>query len=376
MIINEEVKKLVSQIEKSDYSKINYFIKKLITELNNNCKLQKVKERYAAYNQLNNCKLSKYPIENGYAQSFDPLVDENGFFDAWNKYGIVVGKSVISKTLCTRAVKRIHEMVYSLSNGKFDLLRPETYSNMPIDKTGVPIISRGFFEIYHDDLLAQIRQAIKIYIHHVVLWGRTDLWSSFDRLGVKLPNHEESYALPLHVDQNPKIHPNFKTIQGVLALTDCYIEKGTFVGVPGSKSYFSEYLRMADEKGEYVELNPSDEISLILNKNAQAIPIKEGDLISWDSRTTHSNTENKSKEIRYVVYIAAGPAREEDQNLLNAREDSFKTGLGSNVREALMHASKKPRYTNPKELEKIRVKEDLNLLGQLLYGKEKYENLK
>jgi ectoine hydroxylase-related dioxygenase (phytanoyl-CoA dioxygenase family) len=214
-----------------------------------------------------------------------------------------------------------------------------------------------------------------LFIHHVMLWGRVDLWTSFDRLGVKLPGHEESYALPLHVDQNPLIHPDFKTVQGVLALADCPAERGTFVGVPGSRSIFSEYERFAPERGEFVELLPTDAIAETLKKNAQPIPLRAGHIVSWDSRTTHANTENKSKETRYVAYVAAGPAREENQELIAARMEAFRTGVGSNVREALMHASKKARYSNYEKLEKVREAEQLTLLGKLLYGQERYEKI-
>ena len=281
----------------------------------------------------------------------------------------------MSIPFCNNAKGKINAMVKNLSNGKCDLSKYETYSKIPIDHQGIPILSRGFFEIYHDNLLAQIRQSIRVYLHYVLIWGRTDLWTSFDRLGVKLSSHKESYSLPLHIDQNPKIHTNFKTVQGVLALDDCPIERGTFVAVPGSRKYFLDYIRMAPEKGEYVELDTSDRIAAKLKKKKQALPLRKGDLVTWDSRTTHSNTGNISRKTRFVAYVAMGPAKENNRFAIKARKEAFKTGLGSNVREALMHASKKPRYTNQKAILKIRKKEKLTLLGELIYGQKKYKKI-
>ncbi|MBU0859028.1 MAG: hypothetical protein KJ667_03745, partial [Alphaproteobacteria bacterium] len=60
---------------------------------------------------------------------------------------------------------------------------------------------------------------------------------------------------------------------------------------------------------------------------------------------------------------------------LAARREALATGLGSNVREALMHASKKPRYTAPEVLATVRQPEQLNLLGKLLYGTESYKKI-
>lgn len=243
---------------------------------------------------------------------------------------------------------------------------------MPKDQNGTPILSRGFLEIYHDDVLAQIRQNVRAYLHHVLIWGRADLWTSFDRVGVKLPHHEESGALPLHVDQNPNVHPGFKTVQGVLALTDCPVERGTFRGVPASRHLFAQYAGMAKNSGEYVELDTTLPVAAQLESHAQAFPLRAGNLISWDSRTTHANTENISDEMRMVFYMAAGPAREDSPEALAARMDALKTGLGINVREALMHATKKPRYTASEMLACVRQPEQLNLLGELLYGTKSY----
>jgi hypothetical protein len=317
--------------------------------------------------------LEPYPVDrDGYAVSFDPLEDEEGFFRAWQRYGIVVGKGIASRHACEDTIGAISDAFNAISKGSCFLGRPATWGNMPRDAKGAPLLSRGFLEIYHDDALAQLRQNVRAYLHHALIWGRADLWTSFDRVGVKLPHHEESKALPLHVDQNPNVHFGFHTVQGVLALTDCPAERGTFFGAPGSRNYFWMYANMARNKGEYVELDMADPVAQKVAALAQPFALRQGDLISWDSRTTHANTENISDDIRMVFYMAAGPARENNGFAQMARAEALRTGIGSNVREALMHASRKPRFDDPAALAAVRTPERLNLLGKLLYGSESY----
>jgi len=372
MIIDAKIKNLVLDIE-NNTGDVTAKIKELISALHKKLSKDDVIQRYQSYSK-NIGEIYEYPTDSdGFAKSFDLFEDEDAFWDTWSKYGIVVGKKVVSGVLCNDAVARMHDIVLDMSDGKCDLKDPSTWDSIPKDADDTSFISRGFFELYHDAVLADIRQSIRLYIHHVLIWGRVDLWTSFDRLGVKLPHHEESKALPLHVDQNPLIHPQFKTLQGVLALVDCPIERGTFVGVPGSRCLFDKYSEFAPERGEFVELDITTGIASQLKEHAQAFPLKAGDIVSWDSRTTHANSENVSGDTRYVAYVAAGPAREEDNSLINVRMEGFKSGEGSNVREALMHASKKSRYSDLEKLQSLREPEELNLLGQLLYGQEKYE---
>ncbi len=378
MLLDDEIKGLVKNIELTDANNSESLaesFKELIGRLKTNLQKPQVIERYESYKK-NKGSIHPYPIDAaGFAVAYDPLEDEEGFWNTWLKYGVVVGKNVVSKEVCKYATQRMHEIIREMSDGTCELDKPETWKNAPKDSNGIPFISRGFFEVYHDKALSDIRQSIRLYIHHVMIWGKVELWTSFDRLGVKLPGHEESYALPLHVDQNPRIHPDFKTVQGVVALADCPVERGTFVGVPGSRSLFGDYSQFAPERGEFVELIPTSSIADTLKQNAQPIPLRAGHIVSWDSRTTHANTENKSQKTRYVAYIAAGPAREDQQDLIKTRMEAFQTGVGTNVREALMHASKKARYSNHEKLAKVREPEQLTLLGRLLYGQERYEKI-
>lgn len=366
-IVDQEVKELVREIEsKGSVAEVDPLLKKLVVKLQKNCLKLSCKEH--------STPLSEYPLdEEGFAVSFDPVEDEIGFRECWEKYGLVVGRGVVSKEMCRQTTERMKQLLQKLSNNRFDLDDPSTYDSIPLDDNNVPCISRGFFEVYHDNSLAKLRQSIRIYLHHVLIWGRTDLWTSFDRFGIKLPQNEDSKGLPLHVDQNPLVHAKFKTTQGVLALVDCPVPQGTFVSVPCSRNLFSKYEKSIkkhdpDYRGEYVEAGWDPSLDQELTSHAQPIPIRAGDLVSWDSRTTHANSPNLAATPRMVAYISAGPAT----NLRENRQEGFRTGIGQNVREALMHASKPPRYTKPETLAALREPEELTYLGKLLYGEERY----
>lgn len=375
-IINKEVRDLVALIDKcSTGGKVlDDLLLRLVRLLQVRCAHPTVVARYAGYDNSEVDFCGRFPVDvDGYAVGFDPLTQEKEFFACWQRYGIVIGLNVVSPELCAKTIARMGELMLGASDGMCDLDRKESWDNMPADDAFVPIASRGFFEIYHDDAIAQLRQSVRVYLHYVLIWGRADLWTTFDRLGIKLPGHVESKALPLHVDQNPNVHPEFRTVQGVLALADCPVERGTFVGVPGSKEFFGRYGSMAKNAGEYVELDMSDPRSMPLADRARPFPLRAGSLISWDSRTTHANSANVSDKTRFVAYISYGITRQDDPSALAARVDGFMSGLGMNVRDALMHASKKPRYTNRPKLAGLRRRERLTLLGRLIYGQQRYE---
>lgn len=379
MLINDKIRDLVSTLdvatENGDSLVVDKHINELINELRVTCYQPENQSRYAAYSATPG-EIGKYPLDNeDYARAFDPLKNEEDFYDQWSQQGVVISPNIVSSSTCETTVKRIHELIKELSNGECDLSRPETYDAIPVDKEGIAVLSRGFFEIYHDDSLAQLRQAVHAYIHHVVIWGTPDLWTTFDRFGVKLPAHKESGGLPLHVDQNPITNPSFNSLQGLLALADCPTERGTLLVVPGSKRYFAEYGNMSKKHGEYVELDPTSKLTEELIRHAQPLPLRAGSLVSWDSRTTHSNTKNISGDTRTVAYISTLPAREESPDLLAAREEAFSTGLAKYNHAAGLRVSTKPRYTAPELIAQIRKPEQLYLLGKLLYGKKSYRTI-
>lgn len=375
-IINDQVRRLVARIDNCSNGgeELNALLVQLVRLLQKRCEHPTVKARYAQPHLYWEYFGGRMPVDaEGYVVGFDPLTQEKDFVECFQHYGIVVGVNLVSPDQCASTIARMGELMLGASDGKCDLDRPATWNDMPVDEAGVPIATRGFFEVYHDDAIAQLRQSVRVYLHYVLIWGRADLWTTFDRLGIKLPGHPESAALPLHVDQNPNVHPDFRTVQGVLALVDCPRERGTYVGIPGSKRIFGRLGQYAKNQGEYVELDMSDPANLPLLDRTQLFPLRQGSLVSWDSRTIHSNSANVSDKTRFVAYISTGVQRQDDAEALAWRVDGFMSGVGMNKRDSYMHASKKPRYTDQHKLAGLRQREKLTALGRLLYGMDRYE---
>lgn len=307
-------------------------------------------------------KSETYQLE---VQSINPFENEEDFLLHWFKFGFVIGKGIISENICDNTILKLQK---KLSQLNLNIYNNETWLK---DKNGVPLISRGFLDIYHDKLLSDIRQNKLLYLYHTLLWQDVKLNTTFDRLGIKIKGIEGSEGLPLHVDQNPNVHPNFQTIQGVLALNDCS-KNGTVV-VPKSNKIFNQYKDFIKDgyKGEYVELEKDSELFKLLNDKKIIAPLKKGDIISWDSRTTHTNITNNNND-RYVMYLSTGKEITEEL-YLKERKELFISGNGKNVRNAYCHASKKPRFSD--SLNNYREKEELTELGNLLYGFKSYDKL-
>lgn len=371
MIIDDEIRIIVKEIElNSDNSSDNIF--KLIRQLHKNCKT--VKQRYENY-KTKFFTIGKYPLDSdGYAISYDPLTQEKELWDSWNKYGITVSKNVISKDLLNVSIKRIDDILYELSDGKFILSDPTTFKNGPKDSSGNYFLSRGFMEVYHDDFLAQIRQSLKVYLHYVIIWGCVNLWTSFDRVGVKMPG-SNGVGLPLHVDQNPVTNPeHYSSVQGILPFVDCK-ECGTFVAVPGSQTLFNNYKNSAENinhRGEYVELDLSKDFSKELVSGKQIIPVRKNCLLSWSSSITHANSSNISKNVRKLAYISMMPSKNYSQMLVSLRKSAYESGTSKYNHDAGLRVTKRPRYIG---VNNFRIKEKFSNLGSLLYSFNSYENV-
>jgi ectoine hydroxylase-related dioxygenase (phytanoyl-CoA dioxygenase family) len=381
MIVTTRVKELVTQIESTGL--LQPYFPQLLKELQQNCQHTSASPLHPTHSShhlhpghtdlstYNNNKTYTYtypyfyPIDSeGYAIALDPLEDEELIRQYWHDYGFVVAKNIVSPETLTHSLQQIEQKISQLG---MDLSHPESFV---VDSQQTPILTRGFFELYHDDCLAQLRQSLRLYLFQVILWHNPFLWTSFDRLGIKTPSEE---GLNLHVDQNPVVHPEFRTIQGVLALVDCPVERGTFVASPGSKSQFSTYIKHVAPgyQGEYMPLPESRYTEFPI----QHIALRQGSMVSWDSRTTHANSSNISDKIRYVAYLSTGLAKEHRVDLIEKRKQAFASGLGENVRDAYMHASKKPRFTDSALIKQIRTPEALTLLGQCLYGFESWQGI-
>jgi hypothetical protein len=323
---------------------------------------------------------AKYPLDaQGFCVGLSLLDNPMAVRTVFDEFGFVVVDTKIPSETCEGLIARaleVVELLFSDSEGwNFERGCQSPWWKLAVsDGAGVPFYSRGFLEFYHDATWADIRQDPMLYLLWVTLWGRADIWTSFDRLGVKPPHCVEGAALSLHVDQNPRLDSDFCSLQGVLALRDCSINLGTTVVVHSSRARFHEWAEYASpEVGKhYIQL---DQV-LELREHAQPLPLRAGHILVWDSRLVHANTPNQTDdETRWVALVASGIAVNENRTLVKERLRSMQEASGWNNRAALLYASKRPRFYNPKRLTSLRRPEVFSPLGRLLYGIRSYREV-
>ncbi|MCY4472678.1 MAG: hypothetical protein OXC07_07665 [Kistimonas sp.] len=211
---------------------------------------------------------------------------------------------------------------------------------------------QGFFELYHDDALAQLRQNPDLVKTFSILWGCQELWVVFDRF-IYMTEHNRETPLPLHVDQNPHTQPQFCSTQGLLGV------------IPRSHRSFGQYRAWSDDRQGYVEYQGDD---LPARRDAlRAVRLNEGEMVIWDSRLTHSRfnavptTSSKARE-RVLAMISFMPASADEQ-LREKRCEALRSGTG-----AFDHAAGL-RKTAHAHIQSLRVTpENLTDLGHKIYG--------
>jgi ectoine hydroxylase-related dioxygenase (phytanoyl-CoA dioxygenase family) len=226
----------------------------------------------------------------------------------------------------------------------------------------IPSVRRlGFMDLYHDDTLAQLRQDPRIYQVFSSLLGSEKLWVVFDRLIHQKANEPEE-PLPPHVDQNPVANPDFFNVQAMLALHDMNESTGTLGVIPKSHLFFQKYSKWTKPSDGYVEYQDDDLPSFV------GLRLKEGELVIWDSRTTHSRFRGTPEADRYAALITFTLAKDE-LSLYDMRLKYFNEGIGWNNHEAGLRATARPRL----EQTLRHTSENLSALGLKLYGLDKWE---
>ncbi len=223
--------------------------------------------------------------------------------------------------------------------------------------TEIPQARRlGFMDLYHDNLLAQMRQNPTLYSVFASIFGTEKLWVVFDRV-MYWGKEEGDQPLAPHVDQNPLKHLEFSDVQAMLALRDMNEGTGTLALVPRSQTFFSEYAQWARPKDGYIEYQKEAQLPFIAPR------LKAGQIILWDSRVTHSRFRDVPTSNRYAVLLTFLPAKD-DSSLTDLRLQYFRDGTGWSNHEAGLRATARPRY----ESSLRQNPETLTELGMKLYG--------
>ncbi len=184
-----------------------------------------------------------------------------------------------------------------------------------------PISEAGMVEIYQHQALWDNRQYPRIYQAFVELWGTEKLWVSLDRANMKPPTHPDKPAWGhtgmIHWDIDTSQQPTPFAVQGVLYLADTAENQGGFQCIPGFHNTFDEWVKTqpADRHPKFPDLTGLD---------VKSIAGKAGDFVIWHSLLAHGNGHNVSNKPRLAQYITMSPAKEDDEELRQARVQSWR----------------------------------------------------
>ncbi|USE34900.1 phytanoyl-CoA dioxygenase family protein [Endozoicomonas sp. SCSIO W0465] len=225
----------------------------------------------------------------------------------------------------------------------------------------------GFFELYHDDVLAQLRQNPTMVKLFEALWDTRKLWVVFDRCIYMRPETDQNGKLPLHVDQNPHTQPGFSSVQGLLALRDCDKTTGMLGIIPGSHHDFAQYKSWSDDQQGWIEYQGDDVPTRW--QALRAVHLKEGEIVVWDSRLTHSRfnadpgcTEKWNERMLAMISFLPASANE---TLRARRVHAIESGTGQYDHQAGL------RKTAGSHMPSLRVTpENLTKTGKQIYGIE------
>lgn len=297
---------------------------------------------------LNTLAAAEYFIEPPNGRTYeihmlDPVIhrhdDFSGIVSFFQENGYVVVDQVSEKNQRENLVKLIDQLI----------------------QKDIPHSRRvGFLDLYHDDRLAQLRQNPRIYNVFSKILGTEKLWVVFDRVIFQDKNESEDPLNP-HVDQNPVANPGFSNVQAMIALRDMNESTGTLALVPQSHLFFDEYAKWVKPGDGYVEHQGERALSFV------GLRLREGQLVIWDSRTTHSRFRGEAKTNRYAALVTFTYAKD-DPELTALRLKYFHEGTGWNCHAAGLRATARPRC----EISLRQNPEDLTPLGRKLYGLESW----
>lgn len=169
----------------------------------------------------------------------------------------------------------------------------------PIDERSwySPQARKFMLSVYQHELLDQNRHNPRIHKAFAQLWGRLDLWPSYDRLGFNPPEKfGHSYSSSgLHWDVSLTQPLPFST-QGLIYLTDTAPDQGALCLVPGFHHRLAPWLQQLPK-----EADPRQQDLHALG--ATYIGANAGDMIIWQQALPHAASPNRSDKPRLVHYL-------------------------------------------------------------------------
>ena len=162
--------------------------------------------------------------------------------------------------------------------------------------------------------------------------GCQDLVTSFDGWCFRRPTQKNKKKPWFHIDQKESEGNEFSSFQGMLCLNTVGEDDACFGVIPESHKHY-EAVRQICDKGWTYSDEQLAEIKEKLNLKPKRIPLKAGQLVLWDSRTSHSgmaakkqpkvNPANLREGWRFMIYVSMLPKRGMDEASKKRRRATF-----------------------------------------------------
>ena len=281
-------------------------VSKIHSAVNRRLRWHKEDRRYALVEQ-HDYNVS-YGGETGYTFSANSSDHIEAGLAHLRQNGYVVFRNVASPEEVKKARKLFWEFFSRFGSVKSD---PRTWNNIPCNEYGI-ILNYG---IGQSGALWYVRGLEKIHEIFASFWNTDELLVDFGGAVVFRPvrctNAWHTAESWFHVDHNGLTRPGLQTVQGALSMTDQDQLSGGLVVIEKSHLFHDQFSARAtsywgsDPNSHFLLAPPFD--SLVRNQSLRKVFVKAraGDLVLWDSRTLHCNTNNDAPKPRDPTSLSA-----------------------------------------------------------------------
>ena len=232
----------------------------------------------------------------------------------WTTKGYVIVRHAVDPEL----VQRLIDVLWDFDEK--DPTRPDSWvSSDRLPHRMKELNGTGMLEIYHHQLMWDMRQSQRVYDIFVDIWDREDLWVVLDRANLNVPNPDQ-YAKPgfIHWDCDTSLRPLQIGVQGILSLSGQDDEIGGFQCVPELFADLENWISRQPEDRD--PLRPD-----LTGFQPKLLHMNPGDLVVFNSLQPHGVRPNRSRDrARIAQYISMYPAKPENTNEQNERIDVWK----------------------------------------------------
>lgn len=245
-------------------------------------------------------------------------VDDPAWLEHLDKQGYAVVAAVADNSILRQAEDLLWNFLEQRTSWKRQ--DPETWTDAALEKDRIGSVQNGIINgggMGQSDFLWYLRTLPKVRKIFTEIWGTDDLLVSFDSAGIFRPwNHgfRKTICGWWHVDQG-RGKKGRCAVQGLISLYDADCRTGGLTVVPQSHLRFDEVVQdQQNPDVDYCTVQPY--CSVLQDFPHQLVCCKAGDMILWDSRTTHANAPatqtpivEPGRLLRAVAYICMTPAK-------------------------------------------------------------------